>query len=324
MERSRFRSSLLTALLAMLLSFAGATSVYAQKVRIFAGSSPVFAPVFIADRQGYFRDEALEVTVRTFASGAEATEGFRAGAADFLVASDVPLLYLIVGGDVVMLAQFSANPDMLQIIGPKGVKNPSDLKGKKVGLVTKSASEYLLNNYLKRAGLRVTDVERVHLAPFDQVPALVRGDVYALSSWKPFDTKILQLGGGKFEVLSWSERENYVLYSGVVAKRAFVAAQPDVTAKVVKALTRAANWLSTTDRKTRSETLAKYLKTDAADVDHVIANNRWDTKVGPEFLGTMTAIEQFLADQGLIKQRVNWTTAYDWSFLKKVDPALVQ
>lgn len=324
MERSRFRSRTSSALLALLLSIAGTTSAHAQKVRVFAGSSPVFAPVFIADQQGYFRDEGLEATVRTFTSGAEATEGFRAGAADFLVASDVPLLYLLAGGDVVMLAQFSANSDMLQIIGPKGVKSPSELKGKKVGLVTKSASEYLLNNYLKRAGLRVTDVERVHLAPFDQVPALVRGDVYALSSWKPFDMKILQLGQGRFEVLSWSGRENYILYSGVAAKRAFVAAQPDATAKVVKALTRAATWLSTADRKSRTDTLARYLKTDAADVDHVIANNRWDAKVAPEFLNTMTAIEQFLADQQLIKQRVNWTTAYDWSFLKRANPALVQ
>jgi NitT/TauT family transport system substrate-binding protein len=308
----------------MLVGLAGLTSAHAQKVRTFAGSSPVFAPVFIADQQGFFKDEGLDAQVRTFTSGAEATEGFRAGAADFLVASDVPLLYLMVGGDVVMLAQFSANPDMLQIIGPKGMKGPADLKGKKVGLVTKSASEYLLNNYLRRAGLSVTDVERVHLAPFDQVPALVRGDVYALSSWKPFDTKILQLGSGKFEVLSWSERENYILYSGLVAKRAFVTAQPDATARVVKALVRAANWLAAADRKTRSDALAKYLKTDPADVDHVIANNRWDMRIGSEFLDTMTAIEQFLSDQGLVKQRVNWATAYDWTYLRKADPALAR
>ena len=99
-------------------------SALAQKIRIFAGSSPVFAPVFIADQKGFFKAEGLDVLVRPFTSGAEATEGFRSGAADFLVAGDVPLLYLLAGGDTVMLAQFSANPDMLVIVGPKGCNQP--------------------------------------------------------------------------------------------------------------------------------------------------------------------------------------------------------
>ncbi len=125
--------------------------------------------------RGLFRGEGLEVSVRTFTSGAEATEGFRAGAAQFLVASDTPLLYLLPAGDVVMLAQFSQNQDMLLIVGPRSVKQPTDLKGKRIGLVRKSASEYLLRNYLRREGLSLDDVRLVHLAPFDQVPALVRG-----------------------------------------------------------------------------------------------------------------------------------------------------
>jgi NitT/TauT family transport system substrate-binding protein len=322
MELDRIRTRIVTALLATLLSV-GATGALAQKVRIFTGSAAVFAPIFIADQQNFFKDEGLDVTVRTFTSGAEATESFRAGAADFLVAADVPLIYLLSGGDVAMLAQFSASPEMLYIIGPKGMKDPAALKGKKVGLVTKSASELLLRNYLQRGGLRLTDVERVHLAPFDQVPALVRGDVYALSSWKPFDLKILQLGGGKFEVLTYSVKENYTHYSGIVGKKTYVAQNPEVTTKVVKALVRAADWMSKSDRKTRSEVLAKYLKIDAADVDHVILANRWDASISPEFLKTMTLAEQFLADEKLIKQRVNWSTAYDWSFLKKSYPKLV-
>lgn len=318
----RFR--VLCAALIFVGLFSGVPSgaAVAEKIRIFAGSSPVFAPVFIADQQGFFKEEGLDVSVRPFTSGAEATEGFRSGAAEFLVASDVPLIYLLVGGDTVMLAQFSANPDMLLIIGPKGMSAPSELKGKKFGLVTKSASEYLLNNYLKRAGLALNDVERVHLAPFDQVPALVRGDVFAVSSWKPFDLKIAQLGAGKYDVATWSVRENYMLFSGVVAKRDFVSKNPESTQKVVRALAKAAKWMSDTDAQTEGETLAKYLKTDAADIRHVIANNTWDVKVTPAFTGTMSAIEEFLSQQNLIKSRADWRTAYDWSFLKKIDPSL--
>jgi NitT/TauT family transport system substrate-binding protein len=314
---------LLSAALAALVVGLAVTAAQAEKIRIFAGSSPVFAPVFVADQQGFFAQEGLDVTVRPFTSGAEATEGFRAGAAEFLVASDVPLLYLLAGGDTAMLAQFSANTDMLLIVGPKELSGPQALKGKKVGLVTKSASEYLLNNYLERANLTLADVERVSLAPFDQVPAIVRGDVFALSSWKPFDKKIAELSGGKYGIISWNGQEDYVLFSGIVAKSDFIKKHPDATLKVVRALAKAAKWLTDADPKTTGETLAKYLRTNAKDVQYVIAGNTWDMTVSPKFTGTMANIERFLAEQSLIKSRVSWDRSYDWSFLKQVDPKLV-
>lgn len=316
------RRSALGVAMAMTLALAVPGAALAQKVRIFAGSSPVFGPVFVAETQGFYKEEGLDATVRAFASGAEATEGFRSGSAEFLIAGDVPLIYLLTGADTVMLAQFSANSDMLVIVGPKGL-DPKSLKGKKIGLATKSASEYLLNKYLERAGLGLQDVTRVGLAPFDQVPALVRGDVDAVSTWRPFDKKIIQLGGGKHEVLSWNGNEKYVLYSGVVSKRSFVAANPDVTTKVVRALVKAANWLKENDRRKGVDVLAAYLKTDAGDVQHVIGNNNWDATASKEFRDTMAGVEQFLADQKLIQTRIDWTTAYDWSFLKQVDSRLV-
>lgn len=300
----------------------GSLPSHAEKLRIFAGSSPVFAPVFVADQQGFFKAEGLDVVVRPFASGAEATEGFRSGAAEFLIASDVPLIYLLVGGDTAMLAQFSANPDMLLIIGPKGM-SPADLKGKKIGLVTKSASEFLLNNYLKRAGLKLGDVERVNLAPFDQVPALVRGDVFALSSWRPFDLKIAQLGGDKYAIATWNEKEGYILFSGIIAKNDFVRNNPEDTVKVLKALIKAADHLKQTEPKIVSAELSRYLKTSPEDVQHVIVHNKWDMAVAKDFLDTMTTIEAFLAEQKLITKRVNWNTAYNWAPLKQAAANLV-
>lgn len=296
----------------------------AAEIHIFSGSSPVFAPVFIADLNGLFRSEGLEVSVRTFTSGAEATEGFRAGAAQFLVASDTPLLYLLPAGDVVMLAQFSQNQDMLLIVGPRSVRQPAELKGKKIGLVRKSASEYLLRNYLRRGGLSLDDVRLVHLAPFDQVPALVRGDVDALSTWKPFDLKIFGLAPDRFQVLSWNAKEEYVLYSGIVAKRAYAAANQETVTKVLRALRQASDWLARNDLKAVSQALGRYLKTSPEDVAHVIKSNTWSMVDDAAFRRTMGDIEGFLLSQHLIATKVNWAEVRGTAFLRRVDPSLVQ
>ncbi len=311
------------ACLAVLL-IASARPARAAQINIFSGSSPVFAPVFVADAKGFFKEERLDVSVRPFTSGAEATEGFRSGAAQFLVASDVPILYLLPGGDVVLLAQFSANPDMLLVVAGKEVKGPAELKGKRIGLVRKSASEYLLHNYLKRGGLTLEDVKLVHLAPFDQVPALVRGDVDALSTWKPFDEKIFGLAGDRFRTVSWNGREDYVLYSGIVAKRSFVESNPREVAAVLRALRRASDWLSKNDLKSASELLGQYLKTSPEDVAHVIRNNSWAMVDDPAFRRVMQSIERFLLDQKLIAGPVDWARARDVSFLRRIDPALVR
>jgi ABC-type nitrate/sulfonate/bicarbonate transport system substrate-binding protein len=323
MRHSTAALIVMAALLA-LLALNGPEPALAAQINIFSGSSPVFAPVFIADAKGFFKEEKLDVSVRPFTSGAEATEGFRSGAAQFLVASDVPALYLLPGGDVVWLAQFSANEDMLLIVGDKNVKGPADLKGKKIGLVRKSASEYLLHKYLKRGNLTLEDVKLVHLAPFDQVPALVRGDVDALSTWKPFDKKIAGLSGDKFRTISWNGQEQYILYSGIVAKRSFIAANQNDAMAVMRALRKASEWLARNDLRTVSEVLGGYLKTGPDDVAYVITKNSWTMVDDARFRGVMQDIERFLLAQNLIPKKVNWIEAKDVSFLRKMDPSLVK
>jgi NitT/TauT family transport system substrate-binding protein len=299
-------------------------SASAADVNIFSGSSPVFAPLFVADAKGFFKAQGLDVSVRPFTSGADATEGFRAGAAQMLVACDVPLLYLVAGGDTTVLARFSANPEMLLVMGRKAISGPADLRGKKVGLVRKSASEYLLHLYLRKAGLSLADVELVHLAPFDQVPALARGDVDALSTWKPFDRKILELGGDRFRRLAWSGDVNYLMYCGIATKKDYARAQSGKVVAVLKALNQASRWIATAARPEINSVLAVYLKTTPEDVAYVIEKNDFALSNDAPFRKTLQEIEQFLAQQKLIGQRVSFGDAIDTALLRNVDPALVR
>jgi NitT/TauT family transport system substrate-binding protein len=318
MRRSKWSRIAVLCVLAACLAF-DARSARAAQINIFSGSLSVFA-----DFKGFFKAEGLDVSVRTFSSGADATEGFRAGAAQFLVASDTPLLYLLPGGDVVLLAQFFQNEDVLLIVADKGVKGPGDLKGKKIGLVRKSASEFLLKNYLARGGLRLEDVKLVPLAPFDQVPALVRGDVDALSTWKPFDKKIFALSNDKFRTVSWNAKEDYLLYSGIAAKRSYVAANPGEVTAVLRALRKASAWLTSTDPKVSSKALGEYLKTSPEEVEYVLAKNTWKMVDDPPFRKVLHDIEGFLLAQNLISRKVNWAEAVDAKYLRTVDPALVK
>ncbi len=305
------------------VAFAAVPSSAGTKINVFSGVSPVFAPPFVAFVKGYFKEEGLDVTVRTFQAGVAAAEAFRSGGAQFLVTGDQPMIMMGAGGDAVIVTQFSDNNHMVFMMGPKTVKGPADLKGKKIGLFRKSASEFMLQQYLKSGGLTVKDVEMVHLAPFDQVPALVKGDVFAVSLWKPFDQKIMGLSD-KFKILATSGDLGYSFYSGLLASRKYLESAPKGEMDAfMRAIKKGSDFL-TNNPKEAFEAVAKFTKLPVKLVEHVSGGQKWDLVSDNAFRAQMRNIEQFLQGLGILKSPVDWNKAADWSYIKKLDPNLVK
>ena len=112
--------------------------------------------------------------------------------------------------------------------------------------------------------------------------------------------------------------------SGIVAKRGYVQANQNDVLALMRALRKASDWMGATDPKTVSEALGKYLKTSPEDVGYVIQKNSWKMVDDQAFRGVMLDVEKFLLAQGLIPKKVDWATAKDVSFLRRMDPALVK
>ncbi len=305
------------------MAFAAVSSSAATKINVFSGVSPAFAPPFVAHVKGYFKEEGLDVTVRTFQAGVAAAEAFRSGGAQFLVTGDQPMIMMGAAGDAVIVTQFSDNNHMVFTMGPKTVKSPADLKGKKIGLFRKSASEFMLEKYLKSGGLTIKDVEMVHLAPFDQVPALVRGDVFAVSLWKPFDQKIMGLSD-KFKILARTGDLGYSFYSGLLASRKYLeSAPPGEMEAFMRAIKKGSDFL-TNNPKEAYEAVAKFTKLPVKLVEHVVGGQKWGLVSDKAFRTQMRNVEQFLLKLGILKSPVDWNKAADWSHIKKLDPGLVR
>lgn len=294
-----------------------------QSIAIFTGTSPIFGPVFVADAKGYFREEGINVTVKAFTSGADASEGFRSGGAQFLIASDVPLIYQMVGGDAVLLGQFSQNDDMLIMMGHKSINSPADLKGKKVGLVRKSGSEYMLKRYLEKGNLSLTDVEMINIPPFEQVPAMANGDIVAVSTWKPFNLKILGVSKDT-KLLSENGPVGYRLYSGILTKRSLATPENrKLMISVMRALHKGAMWLDKAPADEKFTLIAGQVKTSAGDVKEVIQNNKWSMVIDNNFKSAITNIASYMSEQGLITKNLDWEKSVDFSYLAELDPSFV-
>ena len=305
------------------VALAAVSSSAGTKINVFSGVSPVFAPPFVASVNGYFKEEGLDVTVRTFQAGAAAAEAYRSGGAQFIVMCDQPMIMMGAADDSVIITQFSDNDHLMIVIGPKDIMGPADFKGKKIGLFKKSTAQYLLGEYMKSGGLSVDDVEMVHLAPFDQIPALVKGDVYAISTWKPFDLKVFGLSKD-FKILADSGDLGYSLYCGMVASRKYLETAPAGEMEAfMRAIKKGSDFL-TNSPKEANEVIAKFTKLPVEEVEHSVKGQKWDLLSDEAFRQQLRNIANFIVDIGVLKEPPDWDTTADYSHIKKLDPMLVK
>jgi ABC-type nitrate/sulfonate/bicarbonate transport system substrate-binding protein len=90
-------------------------------ITMLTGGDAAYTPIFVADSQGYFKNEGLDVNIRMFPSGTDAMLAFRAVGAPFLAAGDVPSLVFWEGSDVVGSRHFT--PHLTIFLGSCGLKS---------------------------------------------------------------------------------------------------------------------------------------------------------------------------------------------------------
>jgi NitT/TauT family transport system substrate-binding protein len=169
----------------------------AQAIMVGATSSTSDAPIFIADKKGYFLAEGLQVKVINFRSAADMVAPLGAGQLQAGAGSASAGLYNAVarGIKIKIVADKASSPPgygATQILVRKDhvesgrYKELKDLKGMKFAMNAPGVSNTsTLNTLLKSAGLRYSDVETVDLPLPDHVAALKNKSVDASASVEP-------------------------------------------------------------------------------------------------------------------------------------------
>lgn len=178
----------------------------ADLAQIKVGYVPVtvFAPVFVAKELGYYAEEGLDVTLEPFPGGSDPVVLTASGQLDAAfvglgpafwngAAQDLPMKIIAPGhaeGDPV------ATPLMIskKACEDGTITSVADLKGKKVSVNARGATEYWLNAALSTGGLTIDDVD-LQVLPFpDAVAGLESGAVDAAMIGEPLATKAEQDG----------------------------------------------------------------------------------------------------------------------------------
>jgi NitT/TauT family transport system substrate-binding protein len=114
--------------------------------------------------------------MENYQTGIHPVEDLVAGKVDVATASE---FVLAIQGfkkqDLRTIGTISAS-NAIEVIGRKdhGIRKPEDLRGKRVGVSKRTASEFFLNAFLSFNGIRPTEIVEVPLKPSEMVAALSR------------------------------------------------------------------------------------------------------------------------------------------------------
>jgi NitT/TauT family transport system substrate-binding protein len=285
----------------------GNASVEKAKINISVLTAADLAPLYLANQNGYFKQEGLEVNITTAASGAATLTKLVSGESDVIFSSYVPLFVAQATGaaDIKLVADaVSASPNSTMVIaGPNSpVKTVQDLAGKKIAITAPgTATDTLTKAIMKANNVDFTKVSWVPMAFPDMSTALGKGDVDAALMVEPFLTQAAKTVGAVPVVDAASGPTADFPVAGYASLAKFTAENPKTIAAFQRAMKKATD--DAADRAKIEPMIVKYAKVDA-DTAALITLPNYHSTMDPRRL---QRVPDLLQEFGLIKKRVDVT-----------------
>lgn len=160
-----------------------------QKISIAVSQTPLSAPLFVAHRNGYFKQQGLDVELVACNGGVICSQMLFDNKVDLATASESVVMFTsFERDDFSVLASFveSDNDLKLLTLSNLGFNNINDLVSKKVGVMKASSSEFYLDSLLIINNIPSSEIQKINLLPTEAIDALLSGHVEAISIWEPY------------------------------------------------------------------------------------------------------------------------------------------
>ena len=160
-----------------------------EKLIIGVEYSLLSAIFLVAENNGYFQDEGLELTIKKFDSGRNALASMLSDEnLDMVTVAQTPIVFNSFDrSDYSIIATMvkSTNDVKLLARNDVGISSPADLAGKKIGVTIGSTGHFFLELFLAEHGLTSVDSEFIDINASELSDALKEGRVDAISTWEP-------------------------------------------------------------------------------------------------------------------------------------------
>lgn len=297
----------------------------AANLTIAVSTTPLSTPFYVADKQGFFAQEGLRVTLQDCSGGKLCLSRALSGEQHLATASELPIMFRsFARKDFSILATFATTNRNVKLVTRKsaGIKAPKDLAGKRIGLVRGAAGEYFLESVLLTYGIDPRSVTVVDMTADSMETAAAKQTVDVFAAFEP----------GTFRLMKALKDDGYVIplptiYTmsfNLAGRNAVLQDRRDEIEKLLRALQKAISFIGTNPQETHA-ILVERLKVDASFVGWTWADYRFDLSLNQSLLTTLESQATWAIRQNLAggKAMPDYLDLIDPRPLAKVRPASV-
>ena len=295
--RARLAAVLRRSLAAMLACVSWAAA--AAPLTLAIADTPAFAPALLAEAEGYFVAEGLDLKIVHCVNGRRCLQHLTDGEAQLATVADTPIVMAShAGARFDIVATFASGYENRLIARvDRGIRVPADLQGKRIGFVKGTTGQYFTDSYLIFNDIDPGAVTMVPLEATEAVERLARGDVDAAGLYQPHGYLATQRLGKNAVVLPGT-RLNTVTFN-LVSQTAAAGVRDEELVKILRALKRACDHIALQPARARA-LLAARLNLEPTVLDAIWSDYEFRLALEQSLIANLEAESRWAVREGLV------------------------
>ena len=231
----------------------------------YSAISGAMSPLWVAQEGGYFKREGLDVELLYIGGGSLLIQSMLSGDVPFAYGPSVPVINASLRGSDLVLVANTGNALVFSIMSRPEIKQPANLKGKKVGVTRLGGStDWALDAAAKQWGLeRGRDITVIQTGGMPEgLAALVSGALDAVVLSPPSNFKAAN--SGMHELVDVGQLGIVFPNTPLSTTRSYIRLNRDSVLRFLRGFSQGLHRLRT-DRDFSMKALAKYTKVSEAE-----------------------------------------------------------
>jgi aliphatic sulfonates family ABC transporter substrate-binding protein len=320
-----------------LVGFAALAAVPANaddKIVIGMSAGINTVPSLVAEHEGYFKEQGLDVELRPLARGGDAIKAVAAGSLQFSESAHVPFMAAVDRGVPMVAVAVAARGFYGKLVASNAnahLKTLADFKGKHIGTQMGTGMFTIVLMLLEKEGMKQSDFNFTNLRVVDMPAAMETNsaNLDAVLGWEPGMRRIVNSGKGKVVITAkqFEEMASITYPFLLTTSQQYRKDHPDIVQKVVNAYEKADKYIGTHHEQTVEIYVAEIKrrggKLSADDVRNMLFDV--DRYGGAAFsagdMKDLPATRDYLLKIGQIKSKLDLNVIIDTSFGTKAAAA---
>ena len=298
-----------------------------EQITLGIAKEPLAALAMIAEKEGFFTEYGLDVTIKNYKGGKQALiEGILSGETDLATSADAPIVFNSFNAeDFKVIATIGSSEDEPKIIARKnkGISTPSDLSGKNILTKKGSAVHYFLSVFLTHSSIPEADINLYFTKSGSAMSkALINGEIDAFSHREPFIGQAKSVLGDN--AIIFSKPGIYKKTFNLVSTSSAIKTKPKAIKRLLAALLAAEQFALENPDKSIDIT-SQYIGSVTETLALIWPNMRLRVSLDQSLITTMESQARWVIKNKFIKnsEMTNYLNYISIDLLQDVNPDVI-